>query len=141
MCPNVVHNCLNEVGGGRSTMIAILEGFTNNPYLHTKCPKNTPKGEKKIHFFKFREIWHFPHLSNINLKHSIWSFIRIKIVQLSKYASKNLCKKFLNASTTTLENMVGAFFKPKGITVYWKEPYFVANVVLYRSSLSIMIWW
>jgi hypothetical protein len=47
---------LIEVGGGKSTIMEILDGSTSNPFLHRICPRNTPKGEKKMDFFRFREI-------------------------------------------------------------------------------------
>jgi hypothetical protein len=56
VCPNAVRNCLTEVGGGRSTIMAILDGSTNNPFLYTIWPNNTPNGEKKMHFFRFKAI-------------------------------------------------------------------------------------
>jgi hypothetical protein len=56
VCANAVHSCLIDIGGGKSTIMAILDGSTNNPYLQTIWPSNTPKGEKKMHFFRFREI-------------------------------------------------------------------------------------
>jgi hypothetical protein len=56
ICPSTVRSYLTEVGGGKSTIMAILDGSTNNPYLHIILPRNTPKGEKKMHFFRFREI-------------------------------------------------------------------------------------
>jgi hypothetical protein len=58
-------------GGGRSTIMAILDGSTKNPCLHTICPNRSPNGENKMHFFRFKEIWHCLHLSNISLRHSI----------------------------------------------------------------------
>jgi hypothetical protein len=36
----------------------------------------------------------------------------------------------LKAATTIRENIVGAFFKRKGITVYANDPHYVAKVVL-----------
>ena len=45
----------------------------------------------------------------------------------------------LKAEMTTLENMASAFFNPKGITVYWKDPISVAKVVLCRSFGAIQI--
>ena len=45
----------------------------------------------------------------------------------------------LNAEMTTREDMVGAFFNPKGMTVYWKDPISVAKVVFGQSSGAIRI--
>lgn len=43
--------------------------------------------------------------------------------------------------TTTLEKIARAFFSPKGMNVYWKQPYFVVKLVLLWSSDVIVIWW
>jgi len=56
VCPKVALNYRTEVLGGRLTMIAIFAGSMINPCLHTTWPSNIPNGEKKTHFFKFREI-------------------------------------------------------------------------------------
>jgi len=68
-------------GGGRSTIIAILDRSISNPCLQTIWPSSTPKGENNMHFFRFREIWHCLHLSNISLKNSIWFFNNLKIIK------------------------------------------------------------
>ena len=57
------------------------------------------------------------------------------------YTCRNFWMKYLNVVTTTRENIVDAFFNPKGMTVYWKQPHSVTNVVLCRSSFAIQIWW
>jgi hypothetical protein len=46
---------------------------------------------------------------------------------------------FLKTTMTTLEKIAGAFFNPKGMTVYWYDPHSVAKVVLYLSSEAILI--
>ena len=42
-----------------------------------------------------------------------------------------------NATTMILENLVGAFFMKKGITLYAYEPQYVEKVILFISSSTI----
>jgi hypothetical protein len=45
----------------------------------------------------------------------------------------------LKASITTLENMVGSFFSPKGMTVYCYDPHSIEKLVLCLSSRALLI--
>ncbi len=47
------------------------------------------------------------------------------LIQYSLYTSNHLCLNSWKTATTILENTASAFFKPKGITVYAKEPHSV----------------
>jgi len=47
----------------------------------------------------------------------------------------------LKASITTLENIVGAFFNPIGMTVYWYNPHSMEKVVVYLYYGGILISW
>lgn len=42
---------------------------------------------------------------------------------------------------TMYENIADAFFRPKGITLYAKEPHSVMKVVFFLSSSGILTWW
>ena len=137
-CSVKLSYCLRS---GKFTMIAILAGSTINTCLQTICPNNIPKGTQNMHFFKFKEIWYCLHVSSISLKLPICFLSNPNTIQSSNYTYRNLWIYSLKFATNTLENIVGAFFSPKGINVYWYEPHSVAKVVLCRSSGVILIWW
>jgi hypothetical protein len=44
----------------------------------------------------------------------------------------------LKVETTILENNVGAYFNPKDMTLYEKEPHYVAKEVFVISSSTIL---
>ena len=108
----------------------ILEMSTLIPSLQTTCPKRMPIGVAKMHFFMFRESWICLNRSNISLSHSMWSFSMMYIVQSSKYTPMLLYMYSWKALTTILENTAGAFFTPKGILLYAKDPNSHTKVVL-----------
>ena len=60
-------------------------------------------------------------------------------IQLSKYTSRYLWMKYLKVATTILEKIIGAFSRPKGITMYWKHPHSIANVFLYQYPFAIIV--
>ena len=39
------------------------------------------------------------------------------------------------------DNTAGAFFIPNDMTIYWKQPHSVGNIVLQWSSFASQIWW
>jgi hypothetical protein len=92
-----------------------------------------------MHLLIFNDIWHCLHLYNIGRKTSTWSFNRLYIVQSSRYTSRNWWINSLNAAMTTLENILGAFFNPNDMIIYWYDPHSVEKVVLYLSSGAILI--
>jgi hypothetical protein len=59
----------------------------------------------------------------------------------SRYTMKKLLVKAHRISPTILINVVGAFFKPKGMTSHSKIPYFDLKVVFHTSVSSIGTWW
>jgi hypothetical protein len=59
----------------------------------------------------------------------------------SKYTTKKELGKGLNTSSINLMKVVGAFFKPKGMTNHSKRPSLDLKVVFHISVGSMGTWW
>jgi hypothetical protein len=59
----------------------------------------------------------------------------------SRYTTTKLLVKGHGISSIILMKVVGAFFKPKGITSHSKRPSFELKVVFHSSVCSIGTWW
>jgi hypothetical protein len=138
--PNLVWNCLTDVGGWKYKITSVFVGSTINPCLHTISLNNIPNSAQKKHFFRFKDIWCCLCLYNVKLRNSMWYISKLNTFQSSKYASRNFGINYVNKARTTLENIAGALFNPNDITVYWRFPHSIANVVLCMSSYKIIIW-
>ena len=114
-------------------MSAIFAGSTNNPFLHTMWPNSIPNGVQKMYFLEFSSIWWCLHLSSISQRFSKWSLIRWYTVHSSIYTYRNFWIKYLNVTTTTWENITGAFLIPKGAQ---KMHFFEFNAIWCGRHLS-----
>jgi hypothetical protein len=59
----------------------------------------------------------------------------------SKYTTTKELVKGLNTSSIDLIKVVGAFVKPKGMTIHSKRPYLDFKVMFHTSIDSMGTWW
>jgi hypothetical protein len=69
------------------------------------------------------------------------SHVLLKMRMSSKYTTRKELVKGLNTSSINLIKVVGAFVKPKGMTIYSKRPSLDLNVVFHTSVGSMGTWW